>query len=342
LYIKSVFSLQSTDKAWRKQILKHIIILISQFILLALCSNNALADGEKLLAEKTQIIQYLIHKDGRRTEDIHKEYWKNMPPFTSNQQQLMNDRIQLAFKYQRESWKCILTSMELGRVYKSPKLYALINKFKSSYAKNTASIQAKLESLDTLLDAAINQKPIHRQGNSIYITKDLAEHTINGLDAGIERIEILLNKDWPPVFKERNIGGRAKVLWQLPFSKKVEDISIDNKPKKLFTYSSNIGTDTVVSISQIQSAQNDTNRCIQGMSQRLGLKTPLMFKKQYQGFGSSEAMLVIKEQGVSLHVALKCIDTKESLFSIFVASENLTDTVLHFDMLLDRLIFIKQ
>ncbi|QOR61297.1 hypothetical protein ACM66Z_07530 [Sulfurovum sp. ST-21] len=309
--------------------------------------NKKKVEIKKLSEEQMNLIKVVINTEGFINEDLYNEFWKGIKTYKLNQEsrKLIEEEMIFVQQIQFEIWNSALESIKQKKVYKTEKLKKLIQKAYTLFSKNPTydykQIQSSIDKIDILLNSAVDQTPYYANGNVIYITQDLVNQVLSGLDASIERIKMLIEPNWNPIVKERYLNDYANVLWHLPLTKSFEIIKIDGVDKKFISYSSIMDFNSVVSISFIESKISNTRACIKGIANRLGEDTPIILDKYFNGFSASEASFNINDTNGKVYINAQCIATKNHQYSILSISNNNVDSLNYYNELLKKLIIKK-
>ena len=63
-------------------------------------------------------------------------------------------------------------------------------------ASNPKALAAATEQAQALLEAAANGTPLQKEGQPFYVTEELVEHTLAGLEGSVSRLEQLSKATW--------------------------------------------------------------------------------------------------------------------------------------------------
>jgi len=316
-----------------------------KFFLLCLLSITLLfsKSEQKLKEEKLEIIKIVMNTEGFITESIHKEFWNGLEgKLNPKDFKFLDEMILFSQKLQQKIWRSVLISLEKNIHYKSDRLKKLIKIAETIYGKNSKQMQENISKIDNIINLAVEKKPLYIHGNATYITADKANEVLSGLSAAFERIELLLDPNWNPQYKERKISDEVKLLWNLPLTKKIENIRLNNKEKKLITYTSTISENSMIAISVIKSnTKKDTKNCIKGASSQIGVSNPIIIDSYFQSYPTSKSLLKIKDTNGALFINLVCIATNTNLYTILSLSDNVVDSNLYQSDILKNIIFME-
>ena len=315
-------------------------VLISLFFIinsLFATENKNLQKEADILKEKIELKNFVKSVDGFINEDIHQEFWKDIKDKVSEKDlSFFNSTLFLTDIYMRELWECVLKSSRTGKIIKTEKLKSLLSNFKS-HQKMYDTLSANT---DSILDSAANKKPISRNGNSVYLTEDAIQNIISGMDASIERLQILFKKDWQPTFRERELGNSAKVLWTLPLTKKISEVTINQKNVKNLNYSVFMGNTTHIAVGVLDANKADTNICIKGIVSNSGyLGQYNIINQLFNGYPSSRTSFSTAINPTeTFYFNVQCFHAKNKLYSVITLADNHMDSLNYFDEFIKRII----
>ncbi len=176
--------------------MKKYIFMVLLFCVttLAFSSNIQEKYTDVILNEKQQkILVTVINVDGYITKELYDEFWKDIRG-TDDEEKMKNQELFIpeGHKIQLIIWQSAKKSLEQKKVYISKELedvLALLKKrnYMPSY-NNTL----------TLLNATANGEKANVRGYYIYITKEVIDEVLNGLNASIDRMRLLLASSWNP------------------------------------------------------------------------------------------------------------------------------------------------
>ena len=227
------------DARWgiARAIMKQIATwLLTVFWLAAVFSEvpfleNA-AQADELSPRQNEIIRTTMAADGWLTEDMHKEFWAQVPPSVRSNSETIKFLTQVigeGINFHRETWESVMMSLQAGRVIKSPGYEAAKADILASPTAELLREQnaAGINSAERLISAAANKvaRLVTPKG-TLYITDELVAQTIAGLDASICRMKQLVNPSWAPKIEEtRYADVYVRIFPDRPFQERISRYS---------------------------------------------------------------------------------------------------------------------
>jgi hypothetical protein len=267
-----------------------------------------------------EIFRIVMGHDGYIDEKLYNEYWKQ---FKSKPSQTELDKakpaVTIGLKNQRIIWNAIFKSVKQHAVVKTLDLEDTIKLMKA------IGQQKAIDNTYTLLSSAANGTPADIRGEKKYITEDLCQDILAGIDAGFERINILLSRKWNPIVRERKLGSEVSVLSAMPFTEAKINVAgimqtqykmkIDYENEQAIAVMKNHRKDTTAS----------TDDCIKGIGNTLGLEAKLINKNNFRGKQSSSSSFILKDKNTSIFIEATCVNSRGYLISILSFSTSLLE-----------------
>ncbi len=215
--------------------------LVRLYIALLLTWASALvASAEqqpRLTARQQEIFSQIAPVDGVLTEELHREFWSYVPESIRNDanaraelQQQVSRILPEALQFQKETWLSIKMSAEGGKVIYSPDYQAAKQRVMNDEIE-TFREQAKqgAVSAEQMIQAAATKRSFSTKNGSIYLTPELAQTVLGGLDGSLARIEKLSNPVWISGRKEfRYPEAHVTLLSDVPFSVDRSSLTAEN------------------------------------------------------------------------------------------------------------------
>ena len=150
------------------------------------------ADDIMLTPKEQAIFKTVLRIDGYINEELYNEFWKELRPRASKSD--LNEIRQLllngAMNIQLTLWKCVKKSIMEKKTCKSNE-YTEILKEKQ---KNGDMIG--YNNTINLMESAAAGKPFEKNGQKVYITIEVADNVLNGLEDSMQRAQLLLSDIW--------------------------------------------------------------------------------------------------------------------------------------------------
>lgn len=229
--------------------------------------------------EQSIIIQTVMSPEGYIDKSLYNKFWSDFkdPRIKREFGKLnLSKMLLVGQKIQYENFKSARLSIKEKRIVKTKELLELYKE-----AKNLGmDLQITKQNTDLFLKAAATKEAINKNGVLTYITDDLIDGVIINMDASFERIGMLLDQEWRVVKKERSIG-KAKILWEQPFTFQKKEEYLNGSTIKTSSYTSLMSEDTFLVISEMSMPNSDTDLCVNSFAESLREK-PLMEKRTLQ------------------------------------------------------------
>jgi hypothetical protein len=201
--------------------------------------TKATATSDDLTPRQREILQTVLSVEGFITKEIHGEFWAAVPPQIREDPETRNafvrliDRsIAVGVRFQRESWASMQESLKAGRVVKTPDYMAAkvaaLNVSPLREFKQQA--QRAADNAEGMIRAAAEGKPFHTPRGPMYITPELVDQVLAGLDGSVARFGLLTNPVWAPSVNEyRYPDAHVAILLSIPFSVEKKTLTVENR-----------------------------------------------------------------------------------------------------------------
>ncbi|WP_346892385.1 hypothetical protein [uncultured Roseibium sp.] len=186
---------------------------------------------EGLSPRQQEIWQTVIPVDGYLTEEMHSDFWAAMPKsmFKDNADRaaylrFLKKALTSGLKYQREAWHSVKATMNAGRVVKTPGYEAAkaetLSAFDGTGSKQKAA--AAVANGERMLAAVAKGLPIESPDGPAYITPELVDQVLAGMDGSLARAARLMNPVWEDKLVEHVFPDvHVKILWDGEFIKDI-------------------------------------------------------------------------------------------------------------------------
>ena len=167
----------------------------------------------------------VMRPDGFVTKESHSQFWFFIESLDVNShdyprlQQYLKEIFHSGIEYRKEMWKSISMTASSGSVVKTPSLPRSLEKMGESLRLEMPQADVELAMahartrLDAYLNAAVTGSPLETPAGTIYITQDVADEELLGIEAVSERLDILLDEQWTGNRKEyRYPAARIRIL----------------------------------------------------------------------------------------------------------------------------------
>lgn len=290
------------------------IFLSIHSIIFASSPNN------QLPPEKMKILQTALNAQGYVDEQLYINFWKGVSQAEKTEViKIAEGILDISVNFQTLFWEDVMSSIKQNKVLISPITQKYLDLFKSR-----KEFQQVSENSLKLIEHAVSKKPFSHQGTIQYITLDLAEKTLNNLNAGKERMKLILSDKWNPQPKERSFNYGVKVLWHMPFI--YEAVKADNG---LMThgYTSSISENEAISISLIQTnnskiEQKQLNQFAKELLMGFGVDSKSLNINRFNGLISAESTELFMVGTQKMYISLKTIAKNNLIISVVSISNN--------------------
>ena len=153
---------------------------------------SAYADDVMLTQREHIILQTVLRVDGYIDENLYNEFWKDLRPRAkkSDLNEVRQSILNGALNTQLILWNCFKKGIKEKKVCESKEYTVILDKMQRDGQmipyNNTIS----------LMEAAITGKPFEKNGQEIYMTLEMANNVLNGLEASMQRVHLLLSDTW--------------------------------------------------------------------------------------------------------------------------------------------------
>ncbi len=167
------------------------VLLIIVIAIIGYISLQKEVYNDVVLNEKQQnILVEVLNADGHINKKLHDDFWKDIKKEDEEKMKDIDSFTPEAHKLQYLVYTDMNTSLHLKKVYISKELKeAMIILKKRDYTNSYNNITA-------VINAAATGKKVDIRGYSVNITEEMINDTLNGLDASIERFNLLFDKTW--------------------------------------------------------------------------------------------------------------------------------------------------
>lgn len=301
------------------------IAIVSFFFVLSVINVYATEKANEILG-------VVMNADGYINEQLYNDYWKQFKVKPSSSELTKIKRIStVAIQNQYHIWSAAKLSAKNKKIIRTTELENAIR-----YMKEIGGSKA-IENTNMLLDAAAHGTPMEIRGEKLYITEDLCDEITAGLNASIERVNILLSKSWKPTVKERKLTSYLSVLSSTPFIEKT--VNINNIIQKQYSLKLDEENRQVIAImdNQRSDTSESTDDCIKGISESVGMNAKLIRKNTFLGNQASSISLVLKDNSNKTYLEAMCVNYDKHLVSVMTISSGLLEASNYHDLLLKNI-----
>ena len=150
------------------------------------------ADDIMLTPREQVIMTTVLNVDGYINEDLYNEFWKELRPRAkkSDLDELQQFLLEGAMNTQIILWNCVKKSIKEKKACESKEYTLILNKM-----QNDGQMIAYNNTIN-LMEAAATGKPFEKNGQKTYITTEMADNVLSGLEGSVQRIRLLFSDKW--------------------------------------------------------------------------------------------------------------------------------------------------
>ncbi len=153
---------------------------------------SAYGDDIMLTPREQAIFQTVLRVDGYINEELYNEFWKELRPRASKSD--LNEIRQLllngAMNIQLTLWNCVKKSIVEKKTCKSKEYTEILNQ------KQKNGDMIGYNNTINLMESAASGKPFEKNGQKTYITIEMVDNVLNGLEGSMKRSQLLLSDKW--------------------------------------------------------------------------------------------------------------------------------------------------
>ena len=212
--------------------------MLVAFLSVALGPVSITASDHGLTSRQMEIVQTVLNVDGYITAALHREFWESVPDkIRSNLNasegfiRVMEQALIVAVKFQRETWASINASLKAGRVVKTEEYESAKREVLESQMLLPERRQVKrgVAHAEGMIEAAGTNAPFQSPNGPLFVTQEMVDQVLAGMDGSLSRFRQLMNPQWKPKLEEyRHPEARVKVLSDTPFNVERKRITAEN------------------------------------------------------------------------------------------------------------------
>lgn len=257
-------------------------------------STRPASDLSGWTPRQREIFQQTMSPNGHLTKEQHQEFWAPVRQKFGNPSQAEVAQLKAAIDaattvglvFQRETWSSVILSARAGKVVQSPGYLPARRRVQELAAKGLAPSneinQAALNG-DRVIEAAASRSPIQSAGRTMYVTEDLANQIIAGLDGMLARVTRLMNPVWSDAVTKNEVRyddlGIA-LLTEEPFTRRNDNVQASGGTLQSATLTRVIDDLTAISVSVsnvsptafMASVDADLTNAVSGSLRAIGAK----------------------------------------------------------------------
>lgn len=245
---------------------------------------------EGLSPRQQEIWQTVMSVDGYLTREMHADFWEAMPRSMFKDDagkaaylRFLEKALISGLKYQREAWLSVRASMNNGRVVKTPGYEAVkeavLTAFDGTGSKQ--KVASKIANGERMIEAAAKGSPIETPNGLAYITPEMVDQVLAGMDGSLARAGRLLKPVWEDKLVEHVYPDvHVKILWDGQFIKDVQhQTAADGGRIEVITLLHQLSEDKTISVGflgqgrKLADPEADTMRVARSALRGIGIDT---------------------------------------------------------------------
>jgi hypothetical protein len=302
--------------------------LLAISVVIMLSVPVALADNDRLTARQLEIVQTVLSTDGGYiNSSLHEEFWNTLPAEMrkpGSQRDAIRDLLKnfgtAGLRFQRETWLSAKASIAARRPEKTSDFESSKREFlRWAPRGHDAGVRLGGEGSERLILAAARHTAMETPKGPLFITDELVDQVLSGIDASFERFGYLSDPMWQPRPIERLYpDAHIRILWDVPFAAQVLDVEgADGRVSRLIMLTAALSDTETVSIAFQALDGNFANPSaslrrvaeagLSGAGVEVGDVAGLKWRKyrSVQGAGSAQTSVG------QIHAAVRVLELKE-------------------------------
>lgn len=301
-----------------------LILAISLFSTLF---GNASYAKTDLKPQQITIMQMVMSADGLITKELHSEFWSHFPREMRNDPKFrdfivtfLKKHSLLTVRFQRETWTSMNMSIKARKVVKTPDYetvkIAVLNA--STLPSYKHKIKSSIKNAEDMIKAAASGKAFNSVRGKFYITPELVEKVLGGIEASMDRALILFDPIWKQKRQEFTYPElHVSILARTPFSKQRKKINANNRTLNMTILSNVLNDKYAVNVMYTQLEFNfaDPKGALTRMVKRtlssMGVASHIVALSKWRGHLSAYGTGVLKSSGEISHASVRVVELRE-------------------------------
>lgn len=190
-----------------------------------------------MTARQNEIFKNAISADGWLTEAMHREFWAAVPEnikFDPKALDIFEATVEkasmIAIQFQREAWGSMKLSLATRKIVQTPNYESVKTAVLNfgSLSNSAQKTETAVRNSEAMIEAAASGKPMASQSGTFYLTEELVEQVLIGLDGSLFRFRRLTNPVWSYQVKEYLFPDlHIRILWDGPFRKEISHMAVE-------------------------------------------------------------------------------------------------------------------
>lgn len=301
-----------------------LILAISLFSTLF---GNASYAKTDLKPQQITIMQMVMSADGLITKELHSEFWshfpreiRNDPKFRDYIVTFLKKHSLLTVRFQRETWTSMKLSIKARRVvkttnYESVKI-AILNA--STLASYKRRVKISIKNAENMIKAAATGDAMNTARGKFYVTPEVVEQVLGGIEGSMARALILFNPVWQEKQQEFTYPEvHVSILSPTPFAKQRKTITANNRTMKTTILSKIQNANHAVNVMYTQMEFNfaDPKGALTRMVKRtlssMGVTSYIVSLTEFRGRLSAHGSGVFKISGETTYASVRVVEMRK-------------------------------
>ena len=267
-----------------------VLLSLLQLSLIANAPAKANPPNSFSMSERQREIlrQVMSPNGGFINKQLHTEFWQ---PVLLKYGKISNSELAaiksvadatmgVALNYQRETWASVAASAREKKVAFTPGYAAARQAAETPTSGglpvDLGALKRAVENGDRLVRAAASGESMNANGQTFYVTEELAKRVLEGLDGAIARAARLMAPEWSDSvarseYRHDDLG--LAILSDQPFNRSEETVQVQSKPMKIVQLSRDLNASEHIGIAVTKLAANLAASSAADVATRSGLKS---------------------------------------------------------------------
>ncbi|MEO0249955.1 MAG: hypothetical protein ABIN58_10600 [candidate division WOR-3 bacterium] len=157
----------------------------------------------QLTPRQQQIFKSILAVDAELTKEQYDQFWANFPKLTPEQRKELYKKLEpvmlMDLERQRGAWMSAKETIKQKKIVYVPDYEKATSKMEKHYENDpvgTIRVTIAKKETDALLKAALTGKPMKKGKEDVYITKELVDQVLAGIDGSYDRVKRLMAPEW--------------------------------------------------------------------------------------------------------------------------------------------------
>jgi len=323
------------------------MIRIGAFVIAcSLLVHSALA--QDLTTKQQDILRTALATDGWLTEPMHGEFWSAVPTAIRSDAKAvaalvsyLNQMSAVALRFQRATWSSIKLSLAARRVIKTADYEATKAEMRSAsqLLAYRASAEKGAQTADKMLEAAAVGRKMDSPNGPFFITEEMVDGVLAGLDGSLHRFRLLSNPTWSTAVEEYSFPNEhVRILWHGPFTRETQTVTIEDGravPVTLLSFRLSEQEHVAIGFMRLQGRwldpQGASIRTVAATLGGIGIQDGRPTAGRWRGRVAAEGGGSARLSAGAIHASVRIVEAQENggAWQIFaISSVSLADAIL--------------